>query len=407
MGETLFIAHRIPFPPDRGDKIRSHHLLKALTKLGPVHVATLGESEADFAAEPLLAEVAASHCLARRPRNLALAGARALLEGKPVSLTAFDSRALRDWIARTLANRPIDTIFVFSGQMGQYVPADFKGRVVVDLCDVDSAKLEAYGKAGSGPRAWIDVREGRLLAAEERRLSRRADTTALISQAECTLFRSRLGRAPARLLAVGNGVDTELFDPAAVQAHPALAGGGPQIVFTGQMDYSPNVEAVQRMVKLIMPAIRARHPDAGFHVVGRAPSGEVTALEGHNGTRVWGEVPDVRPFVAGAQVMVAPLTIARGVQNKVLEAMAMARPVVLSPEAATGIDAHPDRDYAIGNTDAQLIERTLALLGDRSWADSMGKSARQFVIAHKSWETALAPLAQIVGHTAELKRDAV
>ncbi len=405
MGETLFIAHRIPFPPDRGDKIRSHNLLKALAKLGPVHVATLGESEADFAAEPLLSEVATSHCLARRPRSLALAGARALLEGKPVSLTAFDSPALRAWITRTLETRPIDTIFVFSGQMGQYVPADFNGRVVVDLCDVDSAKFEAYGKAGSGPRAWIDTREGRLLTTEECRLARRADTTLLISEAERELFRSRLEATPARLMAIGNGVDTEFFN-AAVEPHAALVGDGPHIVFTGQMDYAPNVAAVQRMATAIMPAIRARHENATFHIVGRAPSSEVAALEGRNGTRVWGEVPDVRPFLAGAHVVVAPLTIARGVQNKVLEAMAMARPVVLSPEAATGIDARPGRDYAICNTDRELIEQTLALIGDMLSADAMGKSARQFVIAHKSWEAALAPLTEVVGRTPEARRDA-
>jgi sugar transferase (PEP-CTERM/EpsH1 system associated) len=407
MGETLFIAHRIPFPPDRGDKIRSHHLLKALAALGPVHVATLGETDGDFAAEPLLAKVAASHCLARRPASLGRAGLRALVSGKAVSMTAFDSPDLRAWIARTLATRPIETIFVFSGQMWQYVPASWRGRLVVDLCDVDSAKFEAYASERRGPRGWIDAREGRLLAAEEARLAERADATLLITEAEAALFRSRIGASRANIVAVGNGIDTALFDPQAVAPHPALQDEcGPHIVFTGQMDYPPNIAAAQRTATALMPAIREQHPAAQLHIVGRAPTAEVRAFDGVNGTRVWGEVPDVRPFLAAADLVVAPLAIARGVQNKVLEAMAMARPVLLTPEAATGIDAVDGRDYAIAENDTGLIEHACALLAGGSTALAMGASARRFVVDHKCWAAALAPLEDIVGLGAPESRNA-
>ncbi len=407
MGETLFIAHRMPFPPDRGDKIRSHHLLKALAALGPVHVATLGETAADFAAEPLLAEVAASHCLVQRPTNLALAGLRALARGSPVSLTAFHNPALRDWIARTVKERSIDTIFVFSGQMGHYVPADFSGRLVVDLCDVDSAKFDAYGAAGRGPRGWIDRREGRLMAAEEARLAQRADATLLISEAESALFRRRLGHVTANVLTVGNGIDTVAFDPQAVAPHPVLAAqAGPHIVFTGQMDYPPNIAAAVRTARSLMPAIRAEHPEARFHVVGRAPAAEVCALEGIHGTRVWGEVPDVRPFLAAADLVAAPLAIARGVQNKALEAMAMARPVLLTPEAATGIEAIDGEHLAVTGTNEQLVHRALELLADGPRALAMGAAARRFVVARKSWAAALSALPAIMGRDGGKTRDA-
>ena len=163
MSEILFLAHRIPFPPDRGDKIRSHHVLKRLAELAPVHVATLAEDNFDRAEESALAAVAASYHLAQRSKPLPLAGLEALASGKPVSVTAFHSRALEGYIAMVLATRPIGAICVFSGQMGHYVPASFKGRVVMDFVDVDSAKFEAYGKAKSGPRGWIDAREGREL----------------------------------------------------------------------------------------------------------------------------------------------------------------------------------------------------------------------------------------------------
>lgn len=407
-GEILFLAHRVPFPPDRGDKIRSHHLLKRLAEIAPVHVGCLAETDGDMAQESELAGIAASHSLARRAKPLPLTGIEALARGLPVSLAAFDHAGLRRWVAATLAERPIGTVFVFSGQMGQYVPAGFGGRVMIDLCDVDSAKFEAYGKQG-GLRAWIDRREARLLAREEERLAHRAHCTLFVSEAEAALFRSRL-RDPAgvRIEALRNGIDTAAFDPLAVAPHPELATQpGPHLVFTGQMDYAPNVAAVLRSAERLLPAIRKMHPDATFHVVGRAPVPQLRRLDRQGGVRVWGEVPDVRPFLTAADAVLAPLEIARGIQNKVLEAMAMARPVVLSPEAATGIDARDGEHFAVGADDGALIDRMLALLDNRTAAEAMGAAARRYVVDHQGWAAMLAPLDGIVGaRRAEAHRDA-
>lgn len=409
-GEILFLAHRVPFPPDRGDKIRSHHLLKALARIAPVHVGCLGETSGDMAQESELAAIAESHFFARRGKNLVFAGIEALAKGLPVSLAAFDHAGLRRWVAETLAERPIAAVFVFSGQMGQYVPADFGGRVIVDLCDVDSAKFEAYGAKGTGPRAWIDRREGRLLAAEEERLACRADCTLLVSEAEAALFRSRLrDLANARVQALRNGIDTARFDPEAVVPHPELAARpGPHLVFTGQMDYAPNVAAALRIAERLLPAIRQAHPGATFHLVGRAPLPQLRRLDGRGGVRVWGEVPDVRPFLAAADLVLAPLEIARGIQNKVLEAMAMARPVVLSPEAATGIVARRGEHFAVGADDAGLVDQALALLADVGAAQAMGVAARRYVVEHQGWAAMLVPLAGIIGGepASEIHRDA-
>ncbi|MHA6333428.1 TIGR03087 family PEP-CTERM/XrtA system glycosyltransferase [Qipengyuania sp. CAU 1752] len=397
MGEILFLSHRIPFPPDRGDKIRSHHLLKALVQLAPVHVGTFAETEGDLAAEGDLARIAASYRLVRRSKPLPLAGLDALATGRPISLAAFDNAALRRWVGEVVTTRPIDTIFVFSGQMGQYIPADFSGRVVIDLCDVDSAKFEAYGASGHSPRSWIDRREGVVLAREEERLVRRADTVMLVSENEAELLRSRLHDVRhADIRAIRNGIDAALFDPVTVAPHPGLVeGAGPHLVFTGQMDYPPNIAAAERMVTAILPALRASHPSASFHIVGRAPTGRVQALEKMAGVRVWGEVPDVRPFLRAADLVVAPLDIARGIQNKVLEAMAMGRPVLVSPEAATGIDAEDGTHFAIADTDAAMIEQAIALLEDTTKAASLGRAARDYVLAHQAWPAMLAPLARI------------
>ena len=268
---TLFLSHRIPFPPDRGDKIRSHHLLRTLAAGGAVHVGTFAETDQDVAQRPALASVAATHWLGRRSKPLPLAGVEALFRGKPVSLTAFDDAQLRRWIAETIKREGIDTIFVFSGQMGQYVPTDFTGRVVVDLCDVDSAKFEAYAKAGERP--WLNRREGTLLKREEERLAHRADTTLLITANEADLFRSRLNdMAGVNIRPLGNGIDAAFFDPDAVEPHPAIAGTeGPHFVFTGQMDYRPNVAAAQWVIEHLMPVVRQRFANAHFHIVGRNP----------------------------------------------------------------------------------------------------------------------------------------
>jgi sugar transferase (PEP-CTERM/EpsH1 system associated) len=397
MGEILFLSHRIPFPPDRGDKIRSHHLLLSIAREHVVHVATFAETAADRAARDAFARVSASHCLVSRTKPLLLAGAQALLAGKPVSMTAFDDSRLRRYVREVLASRPIDTIFVFSGQMGQYVPDDWQGRVVMDLCDVDSAKFDAYRQSG-GPKSAIYRREGRLLALEEARLAYRADATILISDAEAKLLASRMDNpAGANIVSMRNGIDTDLFDPAAVEPQPELAAGaGPQIVFTGQMDYQPNVDAALRMMDKIMPRIRETCPDAVFHCVGRAPVRSLVRRDTGPGIRVWGEVPDVRPFLKSCDVVVAPLIIARGIQNKVLEAMAMSCPVVLSPEAATGIEATGGRDFLIAGDDAGMADAVLHLWHDRGKRIGMGNQARRFVMNEQGWKAMLAPLSALL-----------
>ena len=396
-GEILFLAHRIPFPPDRGDKIRSHHYLRALARIAPVHVACLGETDGDMVQEGELAELSASHCLVHRSKPLPLAGVEALTKRKPVSLTAFHSSAIERFVADTIAKRPIAAIFVFSGQMGQYVPWDFKGRVVIDLCDVDSAKFGAYAESKGGPRSWIDAREERLLRVEEERLAHRADHWLLISEAEAQLLKSRMKQpGAASIRAMGNGIDADFFNPETTPDQPGLNDDGPHFVFTGQMDYAPNVSACQRATKHLMPEMRKQHPNAQFHIVGRAPSDAVLALDGVNGTHVWGEVPDVRPFLKSADAVLAPLTIARGVQNKVLEAMAMAKPVVLSPEAATGIDANDGSEFLIGPDDAALVTHLCKLVADKAYKTTLGNVARDYVIREKSWPAVLKDLPNLI-----------
>ena len=398
--EILFIGHRIPFPPNRGDKIRSHHVLKELARLAPVHVACLADDDADLAEEVELAAIARSYKLVRRAKPLALAGVQALARRKPVSLTAFYDAALAAYVRALVASGRIGTIYVFSGQMGQYVPSDFTGRLIVDFVDVDSAKFAAYAQKRGPLLGWVDAREARVLRQVEAQLAARADISLFISEAEAALFRAGLTpeeRDACTVRVIGNGIDTGLYDPGLVEPERRMhAATAPRLIFTGQMDYAPNVAGVVRVAQRILPLVRRAFPQASFHIVGRNPTEAVSALSLIDGVHVWGRVEDMRPWLRAVDIAVVPLEIARGVQNKVLEAMAMALPVVLTSAAASGIDATPGEHFVVAGSDAEIADALVALARDPAHARALGEAARGFVLEQQSWQSALAPLAAMI-----------
>lgn len=385
MGDVLFLAHRVPFPPDRGDKIRSYHMLRHLAGRGRLHLAAFADDARDMD-RPELAAVAASRTIVRRSKLPLVAGVQALASGRPLSLTAFDDAAMRRAVREVLTREAIETIFVFSSQMAQYLPAEPGARVIMDFVDMDSAKFAAYAEGAGGPMRWVYGREARLLRGFEQTVAARADASLFVSEAEAALFRSATGAE--RVQAIENGIDTVLYDPAA--NFVPVDGGSTLIVFTGQMDYRPNIEAVTWFAEAILPRVRAAHPEARFAIVGRNPTEAVKALARRDGVTVTGEVADVRGWLAAAAVVVAPLKLARGIQNKVLEAMAMARPVVASSAAAEGIDH--GGTIAVGATAADLEDAVNALLSDPARAAALGCAARARVIARYGWDARLAPL---------------
>ena len=384
--ELLFLAHRAPFPPDRGDKIRSYHVLRYLSRRARVHLVAFGEGEGDFDGPADLAAHLASVAIVRRSKPQAVAALEALARGRPVSLTAFGSAAMRDAVARVRA----DAVYCFSGQMAQYLPAGVPA--VMDFVDVDSAKFAGFATGGSPPLRWMMRREARLLGAFERRVAADVGASVFVSEAEAALFRA--GGATGRIAAVENGIDAAAFDPAGIAPEAAAP---PLIVFTGQMDYRPNIEAVTWFAAEVLPRLRATHPALRFAIVGRAPTPAVQALAS-DGVIVTGAVADVRPWLAAAAVCVAPLKLARGIQNKVLEAMAMARPVVASVAAAEGID-HAGTLQVAGDA-ADHAAQIRALLDDPQAAATLGASARARVLARYDWDARLAPLDALLGLTA-------
>ncbi|WP_188055605.1 TIGR03087 family PEP-CTERM/XrtA system glycosyltransferase [Sphingosinithalassobacter sp. CS137] len=391
MGDILFLAHRIPFPPDRGDKIRGFHILKHLSEKKRVHLIAFADDPADLKRKGGLAKYTGNRSIIWRSKPQVTAGLQALMSHRPMSLTAFDNQPLRQAVDNILARHAIDTIFVFSSQMAQYLPARPRQRVIMDFVDMDSAKFAAYAQGAKGPMGWMLARESRLLLQHEKAVAARADANLFVSEAEAQLFRERTGAD--RVHAIENGIDTDFFDPAA--QFKRIDSMGSLIVFTGQMDYRPNIEAVTWFVETMLPHIRIAHPDAQFAIVGRNPTEAVKALAKQRGVMVTGEVADVRGWLAAAAVTVAPLKLARGVQNKVLEAMAMARPMVASTAAAQGIDHRGT--IRVGSTVGEIAEAVTELLSDRAKAAELGAAARRQVMERYSWEARLAPLDEVLG----------
>ena len=360
--DLLFVAHRAPSAPDRGDRIRSYHVLKHLAARARVHVVAFDEGAAPRPDLPL-----ASWTVVPRTKSRGRAVAEALATGRPVSLTAFADPAMTAALARVPR---VDATYVFSGQMAQYVRDGF----VMDFVDVDSAKFAQWAESATGPKRWLLAREARLLAAFERQVATRARASLFVSEAEAALFGQGLG--------VGNGIDADHFRPDAV---PAVVAPGPLVVFTGQMDYQPNIDAVTWFAREVLPRL-----DATFAIVGRAPTAAVCALAGPK-VIVTGEVADTRPWLAAASVCVAPLTLARGVQNKVLEAMAMARPVVATPAAAEGIDHRGTIHVA---EPSAFPDAVAALIADPG---TLGAEARARVLDGYGWTARLRPLDALLG----------
>jgi len=391
MGDILFLGHRVPYPPDRGDKIRGFNVIKYLSAKKRVHMIAFADDTRDLKRKGALAKLTGNRSIIWRSKGRLTSGLQALASRKPVSLTAFSNPAMRQAVEGILARHAIDTIYVFSSQMAQYLPARPRQRVVMDFVDMDSAKFASYAQKGRGPMRWLMKREAKLLLQHERAVAARADASLFVSKDEADLFRRATGAE--RVHAVENGIDTEFFDPTAT--FKRIDTTGSLIVFTGQMDYPPNIEAVTWFAEAILPHILIRHPDARFAIVGRQPTDAVKALARHKGVKVIGEVADVRGWLTAASVVVAPLKLARGIQNKVLEAMAMARPVVASDAAAQGIDH--DGTIMTGGSVADIANAVNIVLGDQKAAGEMGKAARERVRTRYSWDACLAPLDQIMG----------
>ncbi|ROR34742.1 TIGR03087 family PEP-CTERM/XrtA system glycosyltransferase [Inmirania thermothiophila] len=393
--DILLVTHRIPYPPDKGDKIRSWRILRHLAGRARVHLATFVDDPADRVHVPHLAGLCASLRVAEaggwRGRRRAALG---LLRGEALTLAWYRDPALAAWVRETVARHRIEAALAFSSGVAPYALVPGLRRRVLDLVDVDSDKWRQYAEGRGGAARWVYGREARRLAAAERAFVAAFDATLVVSEAEAALLGRIAPGAEGRIRVMRNGVDCGWFDPAGAGPSPYREGER-AVVFTGAMDYWANVDAVLWLAREVWPAVRRRHPGARLYVVGARPAPVVAALDGRDGIVVTGRVEDVRPYLAHAAAAVAPLRIARGVQNKVLEAMAMGRAVVATPAAVRGIAGLRGDEVTVAQDAGAFAEAVARLVaGDDG---GQGRRARAFVRARYGWDEALAVLDEALG----------
>ncbi|MFZ6843193.1 TIGR03087 family PEP-CTERM/XrtA system glycosyltransferase [Undibacterium sp. RuTC16W] len=383
----LLLVHRIPFPPNKGDKIRSYHLLKHLAKKYQVHLACFIDDANDIQHIDTVKQWCGdTHFESLNPATAKIASLTALLSDRPLSLDYYRSKAMQDWVNTTVSKHQIDKLVVFSSVMAQFAEQMSTLTRVIDFVDIDSDKWRQYAEKKSFPMSWLYRREGRCLLHYERRIARECDASLFVSEAEADLFRQLAPESADTIGFFNNGVDTEYFSPEHSLDNPYHAQDL-VIVFTGAMDYWPNIDAVTWFAQAIFPLIRHKHPDALFYIVGTRPAEQVKALAQLPGVRVTGSVPDVRPYLAHAKVAVAPLRIARGIQNKVLEAMAMAKTVIVSPQALEGIDAAIDEELILAEDENGFADAVSIALEKTNTA--LEKAARLRVITRYNWDANL------------------
>jgi sugar transferase (PEP-CTERM/EpsH1 system associated) len=390
MKDMLFLSQRIPFPPNKGDKIRSFNILKHFAKTHKIHLGCFIDDPEDWAYIDDLKEICADVFTA--PLNQTwgkIRSLKAFFNNDPLNLPYFYNRSLEEWCVQVLDTVKPDVAFAFSSQMAQYfmAPSRRPRRVVVDYCDVDSDKWLQYAKSKTWPMNWVFNREGRTLLEFDRRVGEFIDYGTFVADPEVELFRRLAPESAEKIHSISNGIDGEYFSPDR-EYENLYPDSSPVLLFTGAMDYWPNVDAAVWFAQEIFPLVKAKAPDVQFYVVGGNPTADVLHLDRIDGVHVTGRVPDMRPYFAHADVSVVPMRIARGIQNKVLEAMAMAKPTVTTQHSLDGIDAMPDKDLLLANEVEEFVECVLRCLSDPE-TKLLGKNARNVIVESYTWPARL------------------
>jgi len=392
--DVLFLSHRIPFPPNKGEKIRAHAMVAHLAQHHTVHVGAFVDDPADLEHADALKALAGGECFLP-PLNPGLVypmGIAALMRGGPITTSYFGSAAMEAWIDQLLAKRRIDCALVFSSAMAPYMMhrRDFDPRkVVLDLVDVDSDKWRQYAQVSIGPKRWLYAREADKLLELERAAAAHFAATLLVSPYEAQTFERLAPESAGSIHSVANGVDFSFFSSDHNFPNPFPKSEIP-LVMTGAMDYRPNVDGAMWFAKSVMPLVSARLPNARFYVVGSKPA-RALSEGGLRNTVVTGRVADVRPYIAHAAASVAPLRIARGVQNKVLEAMAQEKPVVATTAASRALSAEPGRDFWLADDPEAFADAVVsAAMGPERMR--IAAAGRRFVESNHDWTRNLASL---------------
>jgi sugar transferase (PEP-CTERM/EpsH1 system associated) len=405
--EILFLAHRFPYPPDRGDRIRSWNILRYLSQRANVSLACTTDTPIKNEEMNAVRSICDRVLIAPLDRRMRWVHASShWLAGKSLTEGLFWSRKFALTLDYWADVTPFDQVFVYCSSMLPYARRKSLRSLsrVVDLVDVDSQKWKDYAEKSNFIRRQIYHSEAQRISRLEKLSGSESNAVLLASEAEAVLLRGQVDCGKSSILGVSNGVDSNYFDMQAVPPGLRLAVHTNQtdptalrLIFVGVLDYLPNIEGLRWFLQNVWHPLRQRLPNLTLDIVGKNPGLEISKFVAQPGVRLVGPVEDVRPFIAAADVVIAPLKIARGIQNKVLEAMSMAKPLLLTTLAAQGIDAVSDKHYVVADTAEDWIENLAALARCPEARHQMGELAREFVELEFNWDTCLAPLDRLLG----------
>jgi len=377
----LYLAHRIPYPPDKGDKIRSFHEIKHFSRRHEIQVLAFGDDGRD--AE--YSEALGKYCqtvtvIPLHPRYQRVRALASMLVGNPWTIGYFSSPQMESAVRKALSSTHFDVIFVFSSSMAPYVAGVDDIPKILDFVDSDACKWLQYAQFKPAPASWLYSYEGKKLGRFEKEMVEAFDVSTFVSSREARYLSG--GNSKPKIRFVQNGIDIEYFSVPRAQ-QPANT-----IIFTGAMDYFPNIDAVSFFARDVLPIVRRAFPDAQFLIVGSRPAGAVQRLSALPGVQVTGAVPDVRPFLAKSKVAVVPIRISQGIQNKMLEALAAGLPVVTTPAAAEGLKLTSNLPVAIAEDAATFADRVIEFMRRPATASQIA-ACRHNLKQDYDWDTNL------------------
>jgi sugar transferase (PEP-CTERM/EpsH1 system associated) len=388
---VAYLCHRIPYPPNKGEKIRAFYQLRALSAKHEVDLFTLVDDAADIGEGAALAKYCRSvTAVLTKPLLARVRSLPYLLTRTPLTVPFFYSGELAARFKDAVSKRAYDRIFVYCSAMAQYVDGIDHIPIITDFVDVDSDKWSQYAAYTRFPMSIIYRREARFLRQYEHTVCRHSDSILVTTEREARLTREICDDGNVHVIV--NGVDLQYFRPDAIPGEKTV----PTIVFTGDMTYFPNEEAVISFAKKTLPIVHQTVPAARFLVIGRHPSAAVRRLGNTNGIKVTGFVPDVRTYLAKAHVSVAPFSIAAGIQNKILEAMAYSIPVVATRRAVQGLSERAAAVIRVADTPEDIAREVVGLLSDSELASALGAESRRRVADTYDWAHSLAGLMDII-----------
>lgn len=387
--KILFICNRLPFPPDKGEKIRSFHLIKHLSKKHSISLYSLCDKKEDAVYKENLKEYCSSVNVYRV--NPIFSNVRALtylFTKYPLTFGYFFSNQMKRGVQRALEEETFDIALSYCSSSAQYIIDANKVKRVVDFVDVDSNKWESFARAAKFPFSFIYSLEAKRLKKWEKTINEMCTSSIVVTEREKERLAAIDPSGKDKVHVINNGVDLERFK---FQEEAAPKN---MLIFTGQMDYLPNVDAVMYFYKEIFPLVKKDIPDASFCIVGRSPADIIRKR--CKGATITGYVEDIRDYLNEAKVYVAPLRISHGVQNKILEAMASGVPVVTTSKALEGINAEEEKEIIIADDAKDFASKVIELVKDEGKRKLISKNALEFVKRNHSWETVLSRLDDIL-----------